>query len=83
MFSGSDVLMEGGDVTLVIQVLRDYFQPDAADHVSTQMGKFHSYARTAQPIEQFLMQSDILRQKAEKHMYPAGGGFPDIFICFV
>ena len=33
MFSGADVLMVGGDVILVSQVLRDYFQPDAVDRV--------------------------------------------------
>ena len=28
------------------------------------------------------MEFGILRQKAEKHMFPAGGGFQDLFICF-
>ena len=45
--------MEGGDVMLVAQVLRDYFQPDAADRVFAQVEKFTSYARTDQPIEKF------------------------------
>ena len=82
-FSGADVLMAGGDVIMVIQALRDYFRPDAVDRVFTQMEKFHSNARTTQPIEKFLIGFGILRRKAEKHMYPAGGGFPDIFICFM
>ena len=41
-----------------------------------------SYARTDQPIEKFLMEFGTLRQKAEKHMFPAGGGFRDLSICF-
>ena len=28
------------------------------------------------------MEFGILRQKAEKHMYPAGGGFQGLFLCF-
>ena len=75
--------MEGGDVMLVGQALRDYFQPDAVDRVFAQMEKFHSFVRATQPIGKFLMEFGILRRKAEKHMYPAGGGFPDIFICFM
>ena len=73
--------MAGCDVRLVIQTLRDYFQPDAVDHVFAQVERFMSYDRTDQPAEKFLMEFGILRQKAEKHMYPAGGGFPDLYKC--
>ena len=83
MFPGADVLMEDGGVMLVIQVLRDYFQPDAAHRVFAQMERFHSYIRAARPIDKSLTEFGILRRKAERHMYPAGGGFPDIFICFL
>ena len=83
MFSGADVLMEGCDVMLVVQVLRDYFQPDAVDRIFTQAEKFQSYVRTDQTIEKFLMEFGILRWKVEKHMFPTGGGFPDIYICFL
>ena len=41
-----------------------------------------SYARADQPTGKFLMEFGILRQKAEKHMFPSGGGFGDLFICF-
>ena len=80
--SGGDTLMAGCDVRMVLQTLRDYFQPNAFDRIFTQMERFTSYARTDQPIEKFLMEFGILRQKAEKHMYPAGGGFQDLFLCF-
>ena len=83
MFSGAAVLMEGGDGMMVIQVLRDYFQPDAVDRIFAQAERFQSYVRTDQTIEKFLTEFGILRRKAEKYMYPAGGGFPDIFICFL
>ena len=45
MYSGVDALMEGGDVMLVVQVLRDFSQPDAADRFFSQVGKFTSYIR--------------------------------------
>ena len=71
--SGGDTLMAGCDVQLVMRTLRDYFQPDTFDRIFTQMGRFMSYVRTDQPIEKFLMEYGILRQKAEKLMCPAGG----------
>ena len=42
-----------------------------------------SHVRTDQPVEKFLMEFGILRRKAEKHMFPAGGGFPGVNICFL
>ena len=74
--------MAGCEVRMVMQTLRDYFQPDTFDRIFTQMDRLMSYVRTDQPIEKFLMEFGILRQKAEKHMFPAGGGFEDLFICF-
>ena len=74
--------MAGCDVQLVMQALRDYFQPDTFDRILTQMDRFMSYTRTEQPIEKFLMEFGILRQKAEKLMFPSGGRFEDLFVCF-
>ena len=62
-------------------MLRDYFQPDAVDRIFARVGKFMSYARTDQSAGEFLMEFGILRQKAGKHMFPAGGGSQDLFIC--
>ena len=75
--------MEGCDAMLVAQELRDYFQPDVVDRIFTQGEKFQSRVRTDQTVERFLMEFGILRRKAEKHTFPAGGGFPDICICFL
>ena len=80
--AGGDTLMAGCDVQLVLSTLRDYFQPDTFDRIFTQMDRFMSYVRTDQPIERFLMEFGILRQKAEKLMYPSGGGFEDLFFRF-
>ena len=75
--------MEGGDVMFVSQVLRGYFQPDAVDRVFTQVEKFTSYVRTDQPIDKFLMEFGTFRRKAENHMFPTGGGSPDLYFCFL
>ena len=83
IFSRAGVLMEGCDVMLVAQVLRGYFQPDGVDLIFTQAERCQSYVRTDQTVEKFLMEFDIFRRKAEKHMFPTGGGFPDFHICFL
>ena len=72
--------MAGCEVKMVMQTLRGYFQPDTFDRIFTQMDRFMSYVRTDQPIEKFPTEFGILRQKAEKHVFPAGGGFEDLFI---
>ena len=66
MFSGGDTLMQGDDVRTVLQALKDYFQPDAVDYIFTQVAKFMNHKRTDQPMEKFLMEFGILRNKAEK-----------------
>ena len=74
--------MTGCDAQLVLRALRDYFQPETFDRIFTQMDRFTSYTRTEQPIEKFLMEFGILRQKAAKLMFPTGCRFEDLFICF-
>ena len=69
-------------VRMVLQTLQDYFQPDAFGRIFAQMERFTSYALADQPFEKFLMEFGIPRQQAEKHMFPAGGGFQDLFLCF-
>ena len=70
-----DTLMTGRGAQLLMRALRDYFQPDTFDRIFTQMGRFMSYVRTEQPIEKFLMEFGILRQKAAKLLVPAGWPF--------
>ena len=48
LFTGIDSPMEGDDVRMVPQTSRDYFRPDAADRISTQVDKFTSNVRTDQ-----------------------------------
>ena len=83
LLAGGDTLKEGGDAMRVAPTLLVNFQPDAVDRVFTQVGKFTSYVRTDQPIEKFPKEFGILRRKPEKRIFPAGGGFPDLYICFL
>ena len=78
MFSGGDTLMQGDDVRAVLQALKDYFQPDAVGNIFTQVEKFMNHKRADQPMGKFLMEFGILGAKAEKLMFPGGGGFPDL-----
>ena len=80
--SGGDALMARCAVQTVMQTLRDSFQPGTFGRIFSQMDRFTSYARTDQPIGAFLMEFGIRRQKAEKHMFPPGDGFEDLFFLF-
>ena len=73
--------MGGGDVMLVVQTLRDYLQPDAADHIIAQVDKFTSCVRTDQPIEKFLMEFGILRRKAENRCFRREGASPTYILA--
>ena len=81
--SGGDVMMNGADAALVLQALRQYFQPDAVDQVFQQIDKFMKFRRIDQTMERFLMEFGILRMKADKHIYPSGGTLPDSFVSFL
>ena len=83
MFPGADAQMEGGDAMLAVQVLRDYFQPDAVGRIFTQVEKFTSYARADKTVGKFLTEFGIFRRIAEKHMSPAGGVSRAIYLLLV
>ena len=71
--------MEGVAVTEVLQELKQYFSPDASDHVYQDVWKFLHHKRTDQTMERFLLEFDLLRTKAERKIQ-MGFRFPDSFI---
>ena len=71
--------MEGAEVTSVIQVSELYFLPDATDQVFQGVTKFLNHKRADQTTERFLLESDILRTKAERKIQQ-GFQFPDSFL---
>ena len=64
--SGGDSFMDGVEVVEVLQVLKQYFSPDASDHVYQDVWKFLHHKRTDQTMERFLLEFDLLRTKAER-----------------
>ena len=71
--------MEGVAVTEVSQELKQYFLPDASDHVYQDVWKFLPHKRADQTMERFLLEFDVLRTKAERKIQ-TGFRFPDSFI---
>ena len=64
------------EVAEVLQVLKQYFAPDASDHVYQDVWKFLHHKRTDQTMERFLLEFDLLRTKAERKIQK-GFQFPD------
>ena len=77
--NGGDSFMDGVAVIEVMQVLKQYFLPDASDHVYQEVWKFLHHKRTDQTMERFLLEFDLLRTKAERKIQ-TGFRFPDSFI---
>ena len=82
LHAGGDTLTQGDDVTTAIQALRDYFQPDAVDHIFKQADKFPKSKKTDQTMERFLMEFGISRARKEKAYVSEWGRFPRP-ICYV
>ena len=80
--NGGDSFMEGVAATEVLQVLKQYFLPDASDHVYQDVWKFLHHKRTDQTMERFLLEFDLLRNKAERKIQ-VGFRFPDAFISIL
>ena len=77
--SGGDSFMDGVAAMEVLQVLKQYFLPDASGHVYQDVWKFLHHKRTDQTMERFLLEFDLLRTKAEREIQ-RGFQFPDSFI---
>ena len=69
-----DVLGRRDGVTRILEILRSYFAPGAADAIRQQVAKFMSYRRSDPHIAEF----DLPRRKAESEM-EMGAGFPKRF----
>ena len=65
-------------VARILEVLRNYFAPEAADAIYRQVMRFTQYRRAEQPADEFIVEFDLLRRKAESKM-GMGTGFPEQF----
>ena len=57
---------------------RSRFAPEAADASRQQVMRFTNYRRTDQSIDEYIVEFDLLRRKAESKM-EVGAGFPGRF----
>ena len=74
----SSKLTEPDGVARALQVLHDYFAPDALDAVYQDVARFLGIKRPTQSIDECLAKVDLLRRKAEYPMQ-TGGAFPEAF----
>ena len=63
-------------------VLRECFASDATDPKSPEATKFSNSRRPDQTMDVYLMEFEVLREKAGARMV-MGGGFPDEFVSFL
>ena len=76
---GGDILDRGDGASKILNILRNYFAPDAADAVRRQVVRFVRFRRTDQPIDEYAVDFGLFRRKAEPAM-ETGAGAPDQFI---
>ena len=71
--------MDGEGAESILDFLRDYFAPDASDHVHRQVAEFLQYKRAEQTLEGYSLELDVLRCKAEERVR-MGAALPDPFV---
>ena len=76
---GKDVIGNQDGVGQILCILRNRFAPDKVDCIFQDITKFMYFKRTTQEMDTYLLEFDILRQKAEARM-SMGTGFPDEYV---
>ena len=76
---GKDVIGNQDGVAQILNILRVRFAPDMVDCIFQDITKFMYFKRTTQEMDVYLLEFDILRQKAESRM-SMGAGFPDEYV---
>ena len=64
--------MQEEDVGAILNGLRDYFQPDALDHVCQQLPTSLQEKRTDLTTERYQLEFDLVRLKAEARVLRGG-----------
>ena len=62
---GEDVVGNIDGVEQILNILRNRFAPDKIDCIFQDITKFLYFERTTQDVDTYLLELDILRQKAE------------------
>ena len=77
--AGKDVIGKTDGAAHILRILRERFAPDAIDCIFQEVVTFMSFKRTDQGMDTYLMEFDMLRQKAEARIL-MGSGVPDEFV---
>ena len=79
MSAGRDVLGNLDGAEQISRILRERFAPDAIDLIFQDMAKFTYSKRAGQKMGTYIMEFEMLREKAESQML-MGSGPPDAFV---
>ena len=75
---GKDHIGETTGAPRILSILHARFAPGAIDAISQEVAKFMNLKRADQTTDAFLMEFDVLREKADARM-EMGSGSPDEF----
>lgn len=76
--AGGDTLTQGGGAETILNVLREYFQPDTLGYTFRQVAEFFQYKRTDQAVERYLLEFGILHRRPGERI-AMGSAFPEGF----
>ena len=74
--AGGDVLGHHDGVARIMEILRSYLAPEAADAIHQQVVRFAHYRRSDLSIDEYTAEFDLLQRKAESKM-EMGAGIPE------
>ena len=75
---GKDLIANQDGAQQILRILRERFAPDAIDAIIQEVAKFMNFKRADQTMDVYLLEFDVLREKAQAQM-ATGGGFPGEF----
>ena len=76
---GKDVVGNLDGVEAILKILRHRFAPDKIDCIFQDIYKFSNFKRTTQDMDTYLLEFEMMRQRAEAR-FDMGTGFPDEFV---
>ena len=68
-------------MTRTLEILRNYFDPEAVGSKYLEVVRFTQYRRTDQTIDEYIAKFNLLWREAESKM-EMGAGFPEQFTSF-
>ena len=77
--AGGDSLGNHDGVGRILEILRNYFDPEAVDAIHQQASRFTKFRRAEQSSDEFIVEFDLLTRRAESKM-GMGQGSPGQFI---